>query len=62
MIYKDFSACGSDKKQDMLCHDCKRNLDMWDITEHQIFGEFKPKKKFDNSIVTYSCDYKLKDK
>ena len=47
----DISACAYEKKDEVLCSSCSRNLNQWDITQHTLFSEFKPTKNMKTKIL-----------
>jgi hypothetical protein len=60
-LRQDESACADDKVYD-ICDTCTRNIDMWDITEKQVFSSFKPKKNLKTKVVSCTGYINTKEK
>ena len=56
MLKKDESACAYDKKIEIMCGTCRRNIDMEKITDHTLFSDFKIVTKFNKYGSDRKCD------
>ena len=52
----DESGCASENKTESMCRNCKRNLNLDEASGHELWSDFKTKKKIVDGKWTTICE------